>query len=839
MLLWSAAVASLAAGLGMAAPAAAQDAGMNEEETIVVTARKREETLQEAPVAVTAIGQEQIQDLQINSIDDIARFAPGLSFSKTFGRSTDRPVIRGQSNVLANVQFGVESGTAYFVDGVYFPSSIQSFDLGDVSRVEIIKGPQSALYGRNTYAGAINFITRDPRETAFNASFVAAEHGERDWRYSMEGPLSDTLSGRFSIRRYDYDGEYTNTVTGRLVGDESTFSMAGLLLWEPTNNLSVRVRGSYTLDDDGPIPIFFQSAAANNCMPGWRSLAAWTYSGSTNRNQYYCGVIQPGQVALSTDAVTVLPAPVPGVPVGNSNPFPPPFGPSFPVYSTADGTAFDGIERETVLLSAITSWDIGGSGYTIDFDTGVRVEEEKFGADSDHSAVNHIRGVAGVDEAFFANTTRDEINDYSMELRFSTPSDRRLRGTLGGYYFHAENDGFDITFADPEGRFNFTDTSTTTNQAIFAMLEADLTDSLTVTLEGRYAEEEKERTEFNPVTTAITYGPRTVSFDSFTPRLTIDWNPAPDWTVYAIYAEGNKPGGLNGSGGITVSRPEYEPEESENVEIGLKGSLFDGRFQFSTALYHIEATNVQLTTPIIAVGAQTSIVTNQGDGETWGAEIEARWEITDNLSISGGYAWTTPEFTSGCDEDQWTLTSGGGRLQAGNSTAPGTGTSFDPITGVQLAYGSLGNCSIVGNRYPMSAEHQANFVVDWRNPLSGGMEFFANANATYESSKFVQVDNFAETGETLLLGARMGVESEHWSLAAFGRNLTDEDTITLATRWLTNPYATFNGFTNVAPSTSPGAPAPGPFGAQRSAPRGFFGGLRPGSTVGVELRLRY
>jgi outer membrane receptor protein involved in Fe transport len=829
MLLWGAAAASLAAGLGIAAPAAAQDAGVSEEETIVVTARRREETLQEAPVAVTAIGQEQIQDLQINSIDDIARFAPGLSFSKTFGRSTDRPVIRGQSNVLANVQFGVESGTAYFVDGVYFPSSIQSFDLGDVSRVEVIKGPQSALYGRNTYAGAINFITRDPRETAFNASFVAAEHGERDWRYSMEGPISDTLSGRFSIRRYDYDGEFTNTVTGRLVGDESTFSMAGLLLWEPTDDLSVRLRASYTLDDDGPIPIFFQSAASNNCMPGWRSLAAWSYSGSTNRNQYYCGVIRPGQVALSTDAVSVLPAPVPGVPVGNSNPFPPPFGPTYPVYSTADGTAFDGIERETVLVSAITSWDIGGSGYTFDLSLGGRVEEEKFGADSDHSSVNHIRGSVGSTEAFFANTSRDDIGDLSVEAQFSTPADRRIRATLGAYMFNAKNDGYDITFADPEGAFTYTETGETTNEAIFGLLEADLTENLTLTLEGRYAEEEKELTGFAPV-----------NFDSFTPRVTLSWNPAEDWTLYGIYAEGVKPGGLNGAGGVANGTPQYLQEESENFEVGLKGSLFDGRLQFSTAVYHIEATNVQLTTPIVAVGAQTSIVTNQGDGETWGAEFEARWAITDNLSISGGYAWTTPEFTSGCDEDQWTLTSGGGRLGVGRTV----GTSFDPLTGTQLAYGSLGDCSIAGKRYPLSSEHQANVVIDWRNPLSGDLEFFANANATYESSKFVQVHNLAETGETFLLGARMGVEGDHWSLAAFGRNLTDEDTITLATRWLTNPYATFNGFTNVAPSTTaagllPPGPAPTPLGAQRSAPRGFFGGLRPGATVGVELRLRY
>ena len=115
-------------------------------------------------MAVSAIGQDLISERSLQTIDDVARYAPGLSFSKAFGRSVERPVIRGLGNVLAGVQFGVESGAAYFIDGVYYPGDIQGINLNGLERVEVIKGPQSALYGRNTYSGAINFVTRSPSE---------------------------------------------------------------------------------------------------------------------------------------------------------------------------------------------------------------------------------------------------------------------------------------------------------------------------------------------------------------------------------------------------------------------------------------------------------------------------------------------------------------------------------------------------------------------------------------------------------------------------------------------------------------------------------------------------
>jgi iron complex outermembrane recepter protein len=143
-LLVQAAVAAMVLPTAVSAQEADSDEGGIAD--IVVTARKTSETLQTAPVAVSVVTSDKIAALGLNSIDDFAKNATGISFSQAFGRFTDRPVVRGASNVLANVQFGVETGAAYFVDGVYFQGDLQSFDANSIARVEIVKGPQSALY---------------------------------------------------------------------------------------------------------------------------------------------------------------------------------------------------------------------------------------------------------------------------------------------------------------------------------------------------------------------------------------------------------------------------------------------------------------------------------------------------------------------------------------------------------------------------------------------------------------------------------------------------------------------------------------------------------------------
>ena len=246
---------------------------------IVVTARKRAENLQEIPVSVTAIGSDLIEDLAIQDLSDISKLTAGLLFDAEFSRDSNRPVIRGQANILGF------SGVSYFIDGVYITSSIADYDLNDVERIEIVKGPQSALYGRNTYSGAINIITRSPTdELAGNAQFEITDDGQQEITASIRGPLTDSLAGGITGRFFNNDGPFTNVFDGSDIGEQESKSVSGVLVFAPNDDLEIRARAYYSELNDGQPAIFGTSSDANNCFTDNGAL----YGG---RGRYFCGIV--------------------------------------------------------------------------------------------------------------------------------------------------------------------------------------------------------------------------------------------------------------------------------------------------------------------------------------------------------------------------------------------------------------------------------------------------------------------------------------------------------------------------------------------------------------------
>lgn len=766
---------------------------------IVVTARKTAESINDAPVAVTAFDTEALESREIRDAAGLANFTPGLSFSQAFGRTGDRPIIRGLSNVLAGVQFGVESGVSVFLDGALFRGDIQTINFDAIERIEVVKGPQSALYGRNTYAGAINIVTQTPgNQFGGFAKGRLAEHDEYEVTAGLDIPVvRDVLSLRVDGRYFTYGGEYKNQLTGRTIGDEESYGGAITAFITPSPDIDWRIRAQYTEDRDGPTPFFLQPAIDNNCRPGFRS-ARFRIGGSrvsNNDNQYFCGIIRPRPelVQLNTDTLAN------GVP---------------------DGTAFDGVAVDRLFISSNLDWDIGGSGWTATVIGAYRDETQKFGSDSDFSDANIFFGPPGVVEPLFANTDIEEFEDYSVEVRLATPQDQPIRGLIGAYYYDFTEVGRDITFpSGPEGVPFGTvgagnDRSTIENYAVFGRVEADLSSTITVGVEGRYFEETKTLIEFNRPG-----GTRYPDYktNDFTPRITIDWQPNADTLLYAIYSQGTKPGGINGSAGVLANSPTFLDEELEGGELGLKQTLLGGALQVNLAGYYNDLSNVQLTTSIpdpTGTTAVTSIATNQGNAEVYGFELELLMRPSDILTFSASYAYTSAKFTSGCDDFEYTLNTGGLRAL------------FDTRnpTPAQLAL-----CSIAGNRLPLGSPHQISASAFLDYPVSPTLDLVGSLAFSFEDSKYVQVHNLAKTGTTELLNARLGLKGERWEVALFGRNLLDEDSIPLATRW----FDLRHGF----------APRDIPFGqlaAQRQAadtglPRGFFAPLRKGRQVGIEV----
>lgn len=784
-------------------------------EVIEVTSRKRAESLNKIPVAVSAFTDTVLEQQGLQTLDDIARFAPGLSFSKAFGRSTERPVIRGLSNVLAGVQFGVESGAAYFVDGNYFAGDIQTIDISDIARVEIIKGPQSALFGRNSYSGAVNFITKGPdhEELRGNVRVNLAQHSEHVINGYITAPLNDWLAASLSIRDYKTDGDdnWLNTVTDKLIGGEKTRSYSIVLDATPSDLTSIRLRVQMQDDDDQTRPLFLSPSAENNCFEGYRSLASWPATFSNNANQYYCGAIGNFPIALNDlpDA-DGEPNALPGIPVNSFLPS----GVTFfgNPYDTNDGTPFDGVNRELLYSNLSLNHEFANE-YSLHTSIGYRDENTRTGSDSDHSSINFTFFPGG--EGFFAISGRSATKDTTAEFNIRSPLGD-LQWMVGGFYFKQTIDGFDLSFDDTVTGV-YLDESTVENRAIYAFLDYAFNNKLDGTLEARYAEEQKTVTEFNSAG-AITFDEKG-DWNNFTPRATLNYEYSDDTIFYAIAAKGVKPGGINGSVGRDANFPFYEQEELLSFEVGTKTSAFDNLYATVSAYYN-RVTDLQLTTPLNApTGNLLSVATNQGEGNVLGIEVELFAQFTDNLSGRFNYALADSEFTKGCDDYQWSLTSGGGVLVPGTNS----GTDFRADFGIT----EPASCSIKGNAFPLSSKHQLSAFLEYTTMLKSNIEFFSSVDASYESKKYVQVHNLAYVDGVTLMGARIGVRGESWRLSLFGRNLTDDDTPILATRWLQIPL--FNGISlNSAPE-----------GADTGSPRTFFAAARRGRQIGVEFNYQF
>lgn len=840
------AMTALVPATAMAQEAVPASDGIRE---IVVTARKVTESLSDAPVAVSVISSDQIRELGLNSLDDFAKQSTGISFSQAFGRTTDRPVIRGQSNVLAGVQSGVETGAAFFVDGIYYQGDIQGFDPESIERVEIIKGPQSALYGRNTYAGAINYITKDPsKDWTASGRLRAAQYDEYEVAGSVSGQLLPGLGLRAGGRFFTYGGQYTNQLTGKKVGDEETKSAYATLTFQISDDIKQRSRVSWQKDTDGPLALFLQGAADNNCSPGFRSPAFRAASPfvpgapalltSNNNNQFFCGVIQPqpNNVQLNTDPILVS-----------------------PTLGTRDGTAFDGIENEQLLMTNVIDWDVGGSGFVLSSLTGYRKNVNFFGTDSDHSNAFAFFGpipasaTGPTSEPAFANTNKDNQRDFSQEVRLSTPTDKSIRAMVGLYYFKQKFQSVDITF--PSGKAGLalgTDGSqyaTIVDKAIFGLVEWKPLEGFSIAGELRYAEEvktlidraagaasifcagrEDRRAQFGATAATPVCRPAG-KFTGTDPRITVNYTTPGGTLLYAVYATGRKPGGFNGTAGVTATLQtgqdfiNYLPEQSRGFEFGVKFDALNRKLRVAATGFFNKLSNVQLSTAIpnpSGTGALTSIVTNAGNAETKGVEIEIQMAPARGLNANFGVSYVDAKFTKGCDADFFILNSGGLR------------TNFDTRNPTPAG---LALCNISGKRLPLGSPWIVNGSLSYESAISGGaIRAFGNTSFSLESSKFVQTDNFAKTGDTFLLNARIGIKTENFTLALFGRNLTNEDTIPLATRWFDLRYgAGTRGLPAASTVTFDGRPAQ----IETGSPRGFFGQLRKGRTFGVEGSFKF
>jgi outer membrane receptor protein involved in Fe transport len=783
--------------LSLPAAASAQTAGYAEPDEIVVTARKRVETLQDVPVSVSVVTDRAIDQLNLNAFQDIARVTAGLTFDDEFGRDSNRPVIRGQANVLG------ESGIAFFIDGVYVTGSLADYNVQEIERIEIVKGPQSALYGRNTYSGAINIVTAPAAGPLRGEVLVdVSEYDRYELTGTVRGSLTDTLAAALTARYYEFGGEFTNRFDGEKVGDEKTQALSGVVEWTPSDVLEIRARAYYAESEDGQPAIFAQPASANNCFTDNGAL----YAGG---GRYFCGVIEPGQVntdfsrQITEDAGTQI--------------------------DTFQGSLrADYVVSDRATLTSITGFNsrdvtqrTDGDYQPTSFQTAVFTPGGfPFAGFADGPPFTY--GFVGSTVDFtFENEALTE--DFSQEVRFAFEEDRY--GLLAGvYYFDQSIESQDIrelpedAFARASASFGAAVAQQQAlcaasflcesiipffgpslpesrdlverdieNTAVFGSLRVDPVETVSVTFEGRYQVEriaqqvtaQDAGVPGQDVTRAKT------TFKDFLPRVTADWQPTDDHLFYAVYAEGTKPGGFNGALAIQAGLPTFDEERATSIEVGVKNTLLDGQLTANLALYTNEVEGYQLTQNARVdparidpddqtdLGQTQSAIRNVGDADLKGGELEFlfRPAAIEGLTLVANWAYVDTEFTEGTDENQGILND---VLDDGLSNAS-LGLQFPDIPGdTTPVFGS-----IVGKSLPRAPENVVFVDADYQFAAPGLSDWFAfvGANYSYQDSAFIQVANEAETGSAEVVNARLGVGNDRILVRLYANNLFDEDAI--------------------------------------------------------------
>jgi iron complex outermembrane receptor protein len=782
---------------------------------IIVTARKTEETLQEAPTTVSVVTAASIDRLGLDNLTDVAKTVPGLVFDDTFGRDANRPVIRGQANILG------QSGVAFFIDGIYYSGSLADYDVDTVERFEVVKGPQSALYGRNTYSGAINLISKAPGDTWTGRVQVdLAEDDRYEATANVRGPLADGLGIALGGRILDNAGAFRNAFDGTRIGKQQSYSGFGLLQFNNGGPFRASLRANYNVLDDGQPAIFAQPANANNCFPD---------NGTLFRGQrrYFCGVIQPQAVNTDYRRQFVDPENV-GLESKTLNAA---FRMDFDFSDEITLTSLTGYNRRTA--NTKTDGDYSPNSFNMVIFA--------FGATGPAPApivpprtTRFTAFATSVQDFTFSN--RQVTDDWSQELRLAYEGER-LQLMLGGYYFDQSDVSRDTRVVPPgslaRAQANsaaataslcaqlptcgiFTPIAVTAanlpesrnvnqfdieNKAIFGSATFDITDTLSISAEGRYAEEKIQQSTLTFNNGQAIPLPRVVqaTFKEFTPRFTLSWQATPTNLFYAVYAEGQKPGGFNSNQAILAGFPTFEPEDNKTYEIGTKNTFFDGKLTANLALYHTEVKGYQITQNVSVPPNQVSLTRNGGDARVNGAELELLIRPVRNFTVTANYSYVNAKFTAGTDENLGLIND----LLDDSLVNCSIGDEFPAIAGCQSRFGS-----IRGKRVPRAPEHTMFMDFDYRTPVSNDWDFFVGSNVNMVSTSFDQVLNFAETGGSVVVDARLGFQSDRFRVMAYARNLFDEDSVAQIIR-----YADANA----------------------DLRRNFIAGLRPPRRIGIIL----
>lgn len=695
-----------------AATSSADKAGDSVFEEIVVTARMRSENVFDVPDTVSVFTETVIDDAGINRPADFLALTPNVTYvqgadSVGIGFIT----IRGVSQIRNG-----ESPVAVVVDGVLMSDPGQfNQELYDIQQIEVLKGPQGALYGRNAIGGAINITTIPPsNEPEGKAVLGFGNGGKLRANFTYSAPIiEDELTFRISGSHVESDGLVNNEYLDEKVDFYKDNNVRARMIWTPTDKLSLDLRYGYQKYDGGALNFALQEncGVINGCFA---SVPEYDPGAADDTST----VITAGRLG---DAERTL----------------------------EDASLKVDYEFDSITLTSITAWNSLDEWYEADaypYDCGSECPPAYY------RIFDTAFGQIPLESLQLVKVFTD-VDTISQELRLTSSSDQRLRWIAGLYYLGTERSYALPTLADvgqPDNHIKFdeytisgfADDNDNKAYAGFGQLNYDVTESVELSFAMRYDRDKRQQTDVAPAEFTSTPGlVRKKTYSQWQPKLTMRYLPTENLNLYANWSQGFRSGGFNLSGvgeaaaaaGIPGIEDQYRKELSNNFELGFKSVLADGRVNLNGALFHTNIDDQQYFQFIGVINAQ--LISNIDKVTLQGAELGIDFQITDGLTAYAAYGYTDSEIK------EYAVTP-----------------------------------SEAGNWAPYVARSTFNLGGQYNMAIGSSLQGYARADYEIRGKQFWDTANSSARSAINLLNLRMGIGSNEdtWSVDIWMKNATDE-----------------------------------------------------------------
>jgi iron complex outermembrane recepter protein len=733
-------------------------------EEIFITAQKRVQKLQDVPISVNTLSGEKIEDAGITSIERIADYIPSFNMTQT-GIGTNI-AIRG---ISSGVNQGFEQSAAQFVDGIHYGrAQLARAPFLDIERIEVLRGPQSIIFGKNSTAGAISITTAKPTED-FEGKISALyepEYAEQDVRLVLSGPFSDTFSGRLALLDSSVDGFMENITLGRDESADENKVVRASLRWQPTDDWDINLKiedGSF--DSDGRNvevvkPVFNPNVVTDpTTNQPIQPIAYQTILSYLTQGHYFLDTKHDFKREANGD---------------------------YSYNDTENQTLTVEYETENHTFTSVTGHNAytyqelcdcdftGGSGFYILSDEDYSQFSQEFRiASAEDQTFSYLGGVfyqsSSLDFHDVVGVPTDSFIATAFISRIGAPAANALRGATTQRDFEQDTD-LSAIFA--QGTWNFTDTSRVILGARYTKENKEASrHQYHVTPSGVVLPQGTPTDTYNGIWSIFKIDPHTVKGDrdesAFTPLVTYQFDLNATDMLYASYTTGFKSGGFdvrsnaapNSLGGIYPNIEgtfEFEEEKVKNFELGGK-FLFGGAAELNLAIFRSEFADMQTSQ---FDGSLSFNVTNAGEALVQGIEIDGRWAVADPVLLRGGVAFIDFEYTDFKN------------AQCYFGQSDNIGPNNDSI------------CDATGKRREFTPEIQGNLGIDYTIDFTGGMKLVSTLDVIYSSDYLTtpSLDPKFEQDAYTKINARIALSGndDMWELALIGKNLTDESIVTYA-----------------------------------------------------------